>query len=120
MARDLVLNSRDGGQARRVAEGMSEIFVEHVRDLLMAVCAALSVMPSRLLEPRYFTVASTLFSLRRVGRQIGGFTVVGLMGMVGLLGVVNFVLLYVFVEMPFEREVDAHMPNDLSPGRFMF
>lgn len=120
MAKELVFSRRDGADARVVSKGISEIFVEHVRDALMVVCAALSVVPSGLLEPRYFVVASTLFSLQRVRRQVGGFTMIGLIGVVVVLGVVNFGLLYIFVEVPFKREVDAHMPNDLSLGRLMF
>lgn len=120
LERELVLRERDGAGVGIVAEGLREVFVEHVLDALMVMCAAVCVVPSALLEPRYFTVGSILFSLRRVKRQTGRFSVVGLIGMVAMLMALNFVLLYVFVELPFEREVDAHMPHDLSPGRFMF
>lgn len=35
------------------------------------------------------------------------------------LVVVNGALLWVFLERPFARPVDAHMPSDTPPGRFM-
>lgn len=109
------------GRVRDEGEAMRTFYVgEYVSDALLVLCAAASLVPSPLLEPRYFVVASTLWSVRRMARRAADFPAWGMCGVAAALAVVNVGLVYVFAEMPFERPVDAHMPTDLSPGRFMF
>lgn len=91
-----------------------------IEDSLAIGCGCVVVLGVGLLEPRYFLVGSLVLTLQRISRvrergrrKWFKFIVVGLL-------VMNIALLYVFLEMPFNRPVDPHMPEDTSPGRFMF
>lgn len=91
----------------------------HVSDVVLLLCAGATLIPSPLLEPRYFVVAHMLLCMQRMSRlqrhcawKLGWLST-------GLI-TANVALVYVFAEMPFERRPDAHMPSDDSPGRFMF
>ncbi|PXF44845.1 Dol-P-Glc:Glc(2)Man(9)GlcNAc(2)-PP-Dol alpha-1,2-glucosyltransferase [Gracilariopsis chorda] len=89
-------------------------------DLALLGCSYVTLVSSALLEPRYFTVPSILFSIRRCARLKTKLSkrVLWIISL-GLV-VLNISFVYVFAELPFQRQVDNHMPRDLSPGRFMF
>ncbi|CAN8073370.1 unnamed protein product [Agarophyton chilense] len=93
---------------------------EFFSDVALLACAYITLVPSSLLEPRYFVVGSTLFWLRRAARLGSSpnkiFLVLVSVGMLFL----NVAFVYIFAELPFPRAIDLHMPNDTSPGRFMF
>lgn len=91
---------------------------EVLTELVLSLCVALCVVPSTLFEPRYFVPGFILIALRATARC--RFSGVFAYSAAGLLMVANLALIYVFCEFPFARPVDEHMPNDLSPGRFMF
>lgn len=93
--------------------------VEWIGDVFLFLCAALTLLPTPLLEPRYFVPANMLLCIRRAARNhhppMQRIAVIA----VGLL-FVNLALVFVFAEMPFTRPPDSHMPDDHSLGRFMF
>lgn len=105
---------------RENADGMNKKRVEMIIDLMFAMCAVVTLVPSSLLEPRYFIVPNTLLSIRRIVRTRMLFSLPRIWSMIVMLLLVNLGLVFVFAELPFERPRDAHMPHDLSPGRFMF
>lgn len=79
-----------------------------------------TVVPAELMEPRYFIqgylVCMMLFltnaNVKFGNREAAVCVVFNL--------VIHFAVVYVFAEMPFSRPPDAHVPHDLSPGRFMY
>lgn len=89
-------------------------------DLALLGCSYLTLVSSALLEPRYFTVPSILFCIRRCVRFQTKPNKSMLWAISLCLVVLNILLVYVFAELPFTRKLDIHMPHDLSPGRFMF
>lgn len=92
----------------------SEILSEASLLLGMTLC----VVPSTLLELRYFVPGFVIVALRVLSRsellrwQTNGALVV--------LALCNVALIYVYCEASFQRARDPHMPSDTSPGRFMF
>ena len=91
----------------------------NVAQFITITTVAITVVPSPLLEPRYyipgFIFAMALF-LERFRFRISN----SLLAMsLAFNLVVLFALLFVFAEMPFQRPPDIHMPTDTSPGRFM-
>lgn len=92
--------------------------VELLSEASLVLAIAICTVPSTLLELRYFVPGFLLSSLRSLSRRTfsrwqGNTTLV-------LVAAVNIILVYVFCELPFPRAIDAHMPNDISPGRFLF
>lgn len=92
---------------------------ERATDVTLLICSFVSVVPSALLEPRYFVVGNLFMTLQRAARLERGSKKVGWI-MALVLITVNVLLMYVFAEMKFNRISDKHMPDDTSPGRFMF
>lgn len=112
---------RTRGATADARAGMSAFYIaEYVSDALLVLSAAATLLPTPLLEPRYFVVPSTLLIVRRMERREMEFVTFEVICVAAALTLVNVALVYVFAEMPFDRPVDLHMPNDLSPGRFMF
>lgn len=116
---------REMGASKREGESLpagmdSYVAAEGVRDVLLLLCAAATLVSSPLLEPRYFFVASTFLSVRRLARRKKEIPSGRLLLIAMMCAAVNVALVCVFAELPFERPIDPHMPNDLSPGRFMF
>ncbi len=97
----------------------SESMWYNVKQAAVLATVAVTVVLSPLLEPRYFipgfVMAIALFLQRH--RQACTWRVCGAMVAFNLL--LHFGLVFVFAERPFARPPDAHMPTDLSPGRFM-
>jgi len=82
--------------------------------LLLFSATALTLVPSRLVEPRYFippVVATELLAAQRQRRTLSTIRMI-----LNLL--LAFVCLWFFLERPFERTPDLHI-SDPSPGRFM-
>ncbi|KAI0560587.1 Alpha-1,2-glucosyltransferase family GT59 [Gracilaria domingensis] len=93
---------------------------DFLSDVALLVCAYITLVPAALLEPRYFVVGSTLLCLRRSAR-LGSPLSKSALGFISLgMVLLNIAFVFVFTELPFPRPVDEHMPNDTSPGRFMF
>eukprot|EP00177_Eucheuma_denticulatum_P005073 GFKZ01009247.1.p1 GENE.GFKZ01009247.1~~GFKZ01009247.1.p1 ORF type:complete len:479 (-),score=5.43 GFKZ01009247.1:101-1537(-) len=109
-------------QGRRKSEERQMEFVwrQGIADFGLCLCAVACVLPAGLLEPRYFGVGSMIWAVRRAARCGRGWDGGSAWVIVAVMVVVNVMLLYVFLEMPFDRAPDLHMPRDLSPGRFMF
>lgn len=91
---------------------------EMVNDFCLLFITSVCVIPATLLEPRYFVPGFLLTGLRTISRL----KLVRLEGIFSILLLIlaNHFLLHIFCERPFPRDVDPHMPQDLSPGRFMF
>lgn len=86
---------------------------------MASIDTALSFGPNvGLLEPRYFIQPFLFGMIIALDRQPPG-TVSSLCAVL-LTALQNLALLYVFLERPFARSADVHMPTDTSPGRFMF
>lgn len=103
------------------AKGGDYAAVGGIFAMLGALAATfVTVVPAQLLEPRYFIpgflVCMMLFLTKKVirfgNRQAAVCVVFNIL--------VHFGVVYVFAEMPFSRPTDAHVPHDLSPGRFMY
>lgn len=106
--KDLLLTS--SLQAWRNSELLSE------GSLLMAM--TLCVVPSTLLELRYFVPGFVLVSIRGLSRaKLLRWQTYGALL---LLVFCNLLLVLLYCEASFQRARDSHMPNDSSPGRFMF
>ena len=92
---------------------------EQLLDILLFIFVGVTLIPSPLLELRYFVTASMFLSIRRLARFGEGFNRIylGLASLVCILA--NLAFVWVFNERTFQRPVDPHMPSDLSPGRFM-
>lgn len=86
--------------------------------LLLLVICTVTLHP--LLELRYFTIPSLILSIRRVVNMKNPPSLRLLHVAIAVLTISNMLLVYIFAERPFSRPPDKHMPNDLSPGRFMF
>lgn len=92
---------------------------ESLVQLIALLAVAVTVIPSPLLEPRYFIpgflVSMMIFLTRKTLRfqnsQYYAFCTINL--------AIHFLLVFVFAQHPFDRPPDPHMPHDLSPGRFM-
>jgi alpha-1,2-glucosyltransferase len=93
-----------------IAETLSEV------SLLTAV--AICVVPASLLEPRYFVPGFLLTIVRIMSRMT--FSPRGLRFCIASLVIANLVVVYAFCELSFPRPMDIHMPDDRSPGRFVF
>lgn len=96
------------------------ILVEQAGDVVLLFCAAVTLVPSPLMEPRYFCIASVFLSIRRIARTPKHPSMFKLILLSVFLALVNILFVYIFAELSFERPVDSHMPHDHSPGRFMF
>jgi alpha-1,2-glucosyltransferase len=92
--------------------------IEAISDASLMVAVAACVVPATLLEPRYFAPGFLVAGLRAFSRESMS-RPEALISLVALTAC-NVALLYVFCEMPFPRARDDHMPNDASPGRFLF
>mmetsp|Transcript_9427 Transcript_9427/g.40842 ORF Transcript_9427/g.40842 Transcript_9427/m.40842 type:complete len:468 (-) Transcript_9427:1899-3302(-) len=77
----------------------------------------LVLVPSGLVEPRYFITPFIFGSL--LALESADVAELFVKSAVAVSTIISGALLYIFLEMPFDRAPDAHMPNDLSPGRFM-
>lgn len=115
---NIVLADTKKGKSSTIVR--QKILLEQVGDLLLLCCAAATLVPSSLMEPRYFGIASMMLSIRRLGRTREVSSMLKLTVLCTFLVMVNLALVYVFAELPFMRPADPHMPHDLSPGRFMF
>lgn len=93
---------------------------EHIGSLLLFCCAAVTLVSSPLMEPRYFVIGSLFLSMKRLSHRRTMMSARNLLLICCLLTCINLVLVYIFAERPFLRPVDLHMPRDRSPGRFMF
>jgi alpha-1,2-glucosyltransferase len=91
---------------------------EVIADVLLYMCISACIIPSSLLEPRYFVPGYLIMMLRSLGRL----QITKAQARLCILALValNIGFLFVFCELPFGRAVDEHMPHDKSPGRFMF
>lgn len=92
-------------------------WAEHMTEFALLVCAALALVPAKLVEPRYFIVPTMFYLLRSMTRVRPSIERATIAACWNLL--LAMMLFFVFNELPFERAVDQHMTNDLSPGRFM-
>jgi len=77
----------------------------------------LVLVPSGLVEPRYF-ITPFIFGLL-LSLESADQAELYVRSAVAVSVIISGALFYIFLEMPFDRVVDAHMPNDLSPGRLM-
>jgi alpha-1,2-glucosyltransferase len=93
---------------------IEETFCEACLYIIIAIC----LVPATLLEPRYFVPGYFVMMLRFLARSRISKDQARLC--VAALAAANTALVFIFCEIPFERPIDQHMPNDLSPGRFMF
>lgn len=96
------------------------LFTELAVEVILHCCVIVSVIPSELLEPRYFVIGTLISVVRAMARHrnalSGAQTFLAGLSYLGA----NFAIIYIFAELPFERPPDPHMPHDRSPGRFMF
>lgn len=93
---------------------------ERILDCMFFLCVAATLVPSGLLEPRYFSMANFILTLRRLSRSQLRVTFRNSALMAAFCVALNMLLIFIFAELPFERPPDPHMPSDKSPGRFMF
>lgn len=92
---------------------------ELLLDSVYVLCACLVLLPSPLLEIRYFIIPSLVLSIRRLAR-VKPYSLPRVLLISLFFLIFNITLVYIFTEHPFQRPVDPHMPDDISPGRFMF
>lgn len=113
----VVASSSTARPARR-QDLSSWCLAELLRELCLVLITAACVVPASLLELRYFIPGFLLAATRLLSRVriIRG---KALLAVAALLAA-NIALVFVFCERPFVRAVDKHMPEDPSPGRFMF
>lgn len=91
---------------------------ELLSEASLLIAMTLCVVPSTLLELRYFVPGFVVVALRVLSRaKLWRWQTYGALL---LLAFCNIVLVLVFCEAPFQRARDPHMPSDTSLGRFMF
>lgn len=117
-AESMLTKKTESARIRMVGHIRMWYWFEVLTESVLALCIALCVVPSSLLEPRYFVPGWMLVALRACAR----YRMRGLYAQLAALALVlvNIGLVFVFCELPFVRPVDKHMPSDLSLGRFMF
>lgn len=94
--------------------------IEFLMIIMGLFCSCMVLLPTPLLEPRYFIVPNLFLTIRRTsGMKIATGSPTRIRILLLLLLAANLVLVYIFAEFPFHRPLDPHMPEDSSPGRFM-
>lgn len=88
-------------------------------DLFALAPILITLLPSPLIEPRYFIPPFVISMLLYLSRNYKRISISITLLSCAFNLTVYFGLVFIFAEMPFERPTDPHMPNDLSPGRFM-